>query len=164
MQPPRILDRPAFAIAGLKTYISGPDNSQFAQFWERCQSNGLFPRFQALTGMNPGPQTGGATLGVSRVEKDPARRDFDYMIAVEVPIATPVEELEVYNVPACRWAVFGCRGCLPDALVEAEIYAFSQWLPSSGYKHAHAPEMEVYPPAEDGDTTCEFWLPLEAIK
>jgi AraC family transcriptional regulator len=166
MKEPRIIHRPAFLIAGLKTMITGPDNSQFARFWDRCRSEGLLDRLQALTGSAPGPQTGGITLGVSRVEKDPARRDFEYMIAVEVPPAAPTGNLELYWVPANKWAVSSCWGQIPDSLVEAEIYAFSQWLPSSDYQHGFAPEMEVYPPAPEGsmgERYCEFWLPLEVL-
>ena len=46
--------------------------------------------------------------------------------------------------------------------MEAEIYAFTQWLPASGFSHALAPEMEVYlPTRENGDEGgCEFWLPI----
>ena len=52
---------------------------------------------------------------------------------------------------------------MPEAIVEAEIYAFTQWLPTSGFVHANAPEMEVYPPGSRGDSDdnyCEFWLPI----
>jgi AraC family transcriptional regulator len=162
----RIVDRPAFDIIGLKTWISGPDNAQFGRFWERCREEGLFGRFEGMGGMAPGAQTGGVTLGVSRVEADPANRSFHYMIAVERPegIEGAGEDgLEVYRVPACRWAVFECRGAVPDAIVAAEIYAFTQWLPASGYTHAAAPEMEVYFAGADGsspDCYCEFWLPV----
>jgi AraC family transcriptional regulator len=158
----RLIDRPAFTIAGRKTYISGPDNEQFGRFWARARAEGLFAVFDQLrqqTGCFPGPRTNGAVLGVSRVEKEPAKRDFDYMIAIEVPDDFQVVELNTYQVPAGRWAVFECRGKVPEAIVEAEIYAFTQWLPSSGYHHALAPEMEVYPASEE--EYCEFWLPVE---
>lgn len=155
----RIVDRPAFDVAGRKVWISGQDNAQFGRFWQACKENGLFDRFQTLTGFAPGAQTGGATLGVSRVEADPAKREFYFMIAVEVPPDTPdTGDLEQYTVPASRWAVFEAHGPVPDALVAVEIYAFTEWLPASGYVHAPAPEMEVYPPATE--SYCEFWLPI----
>ncbi|HHX63817.1 MAG TPA: GyrI-like domain-containing protein [Chloroflexi bacterium] len=163
----RIIERPAFDIIGRKTWISGPDNAQFGRFWERCREEGLFGLFESMGATEPGAQTGGVTLGVSRVEADPANRSFHYMIAVERPegaTGTLPEGLEVYRVPACRWAAFECRGSVPDAIVAAEIYAFTEWLPASGYGHAAAPEMEVYFPGIDGgspDCYCEFWLPLE---
>ena len=44
---------------------------------------------------------------------------------------------------------------------QSEIYAFTQWLPASGYAHANAPEMEVYLPGVSGaEYVCEFWLPV----
>jgi AraC family transcriptional regulator len=35
-----------------------------------------------------------------------------------------------------------------------------EWLPNSGYEHALAPEMEVYP--SQGEEYCEFWLPIRS--
>lgn len=158
----RILDRPAFHVAGRKTWISGPDNTQFGRFWQACKDDGLFERFQELTGFAAGPQTGASTLGLSRVEADPAKREFYFMVAVEVLEDADTGDLERYTVPASRWAVFECLGPIPEALVESEMYAFTEWLPASGYLHALAPEMEVYPPTAEGESYCEFWLPITA--
>jgi AraC family transcriptional regulator len=160
--PYRIVERPAFRIAGKQTYISGPDNAQFGAFWDLCREGKLFERFEQLSSLRAGPQTGGVMLGVSRVEQDPTKRDFFYMIAVELPetvdVADPrLEGLEIATVPAATWAVFDAHGPVPDAIVAAEMAAFGEWLPASGYVHALAPEMEVYLP---GDARCEFWLPV----
>ncbi len=161
----RILERPAFDVIGKKTWISGQDNSLFGSFWERCRAEGLFATFEQISGLRAGPQTGGVTMGISCVEQDPARREFYYWIAVEKPKGCTVTGLETYQVPASRWAVFECRGKVPDSIVRAEMYAFMEWLPSSEFVHANAPEMEVYPPGSDGhsdDNYCEFWLPVKS--
>jgi AraC family transcriptional regulator len=153
-----ILERPAFEITGKKTWISGQDNSIFGKFWEDCRAEGLFKTFETLTGFQPGAQTRGMTLGVSCVEADPTQRSFYYFIAVEKPAQGDTAGLECHQVPAATWAVFECHGKVPEALVESEIFAFAEWLPSSGYVHANAPEMEVYPSEEDD--YLEFWLPI----
>ncbi len=163
----RILSRPAFYILGKQTWIGGPDNEQFGHFWEQCKAEGLLESFNEIKAKHDqwaGPQTNGAVLGVSRVEKDPARRDFYYMIAIEAPEEEGISQLEEaglerYQVPAATWAVFECRGEAPDSIVESEMYAFMEWLPASGYGHALAPEMEVYLNKE-GENNCEFWLPI----
>lgn len=165
MTGPRIVERPAFDLLGKKTWIAGvEDNDAFGRFWEQARAEGLFALLERIGGLRPGPQTGGVTLGVSRVEKDPANRAFYYMIAIENPSRVTLEELESFRVPAAAWAVFPCLGPLPDAIVAAEIYAFTQWLPASGFVHALAPEMEVYPPnSGESDSPahiCEFWLPI----
>jgi AraC family transcriptional regulator len=159
----RIVRRPTFTVVGKKTWISGQDNSLFGQFWEQCAEEGLFEVFKQINGLQPGPQTRGVTLGVSCVEQDPAKREFYYLIATENPRDCTPAGLESYQVPASQWAVFECRGKVPDSIVQAEIYAFTEWLPASGYIHESAPEIEVYPPESDGssdDNYCEFWLPI----
>ena len=133
MVPVRIIERPAFEVVGKKTWISGQDNELFGVFWEQCRADGLFGIFEQISRFQPGAQTNGVTLGISQVEKDPADRAFYYMIAIEKPAGCPNTGLESYQVPADTWAVFECRGKVPDAIVEAEIFAFTQWLPASEF-------------------------------
>lgn len=158
----KIVEKPAFEVIGKKTWISGQDNELFGQFWAQCEQERLFERFEQLSGNAAGRQTGSSMLGISRVEADPTNRAFYYMIAIEAP-AAGVEDLERYCVPASRWAVFECVGKVPEAIVKSEMFAFMEWLPTSEYDHARAPEMEVYFPGNDGvsaDSYCEFWLPI----
>lgn len=158
----RLIERPAFEVIGRKSWIA--DQEDFGHAWEQAQAEGLMDALQRISGFRPGAQTGGATLGISRVEQDPSVRTFYYMIAVEKPRHCPPTDLEGYQVPAALWAAFECHGKVPGSIVEAEMYAFMEWLPGSGFVHAHAPEMEVYPPGGSGDSDdsyCEFWLPVE---
>ncbi len=158
----RVIEKPAFDVIGKKTWIAGQDNDLFGQFWAQCHKEGLFAVFERLSAGQPGIQTGSSLLGISCVENNPANRAFYYMIAIEKP-ENPTNELELHRVPASQWAVFECAGKVPEAIVKSEIYAFTEWLPSSEYEHAHAPEMEVYFPGNDGnseDSYCEFWLPV----
>jgi AraC family transcriptional regulator len=156
----RILERPAFEVIGKKVWIAGTEDSQaFGRFWEQCRAAGLLATFERLNGSQPGLQTNSITLGISRVEQDPAKREFFYMIAIEKPEDCPsLDIVEAYRVPATQWAVFECRGKLPEAIIEAEMFAFMEWLPASDFVHANAPEMEVYLPE---DNYCEFWLPIK---
>lgn len=83
------------------------------------------------------------------------------MIAIEKPEQDTDPVLESYLVPASTWAVFECRGKIPDSIVASEMYAFTQWLPGSEFVHAHAPEMEVYlEGSNDENYYSEFWLPI----
>jgi AraC family transcriptional regulator len=160
----RLVERPAFDVVGKKTWISGQDNDQFCRFWQQCREDGSIFRLRQLSDFKSGAQTGGVVLGISQVEADPSIRVFYFMVAVENPAGEAYPDLECYRVPAGRWAVFQTWGLIPDALVRAEIYAFSQWLPASGFKHAAAPELEVYPPCKPGENrevACEFWLPID---
>ncbi len=163
---PTIIDRPAFDVIGKQTWIGGPDNEAFGRFWQLCGADGTLERLHRISANQPGPQTGGMIIGVSRVEADPTRRDFFFLIGVELPPGNPAGDadgLERITVAASRWAVFDGSGVMPLSLVQAEMHAFMEWLPASPYAHAFAPEMEVYPPGEPahpGETLCQFWLPV----
>lgn len=155
----RIIERPAFDVLGKKGWIA--EQEDFDRVWELCRAENVLSIFESLTGWQRGPQTNGETLGISRVEADPTDRKFYYMVAVEVPAGVTHPDLEAYQVPASQWAVFECHGKIPEAIVEAEMFAFMEWLPTSGYVHAPAPEMEVYYPGESSpEYYCEFWLPI----
>ena len=140
----------AFDVCGKRTWISGQDNSLFGRFWNACHDDETVDMLKAAAK----PEiTKAPIIGVSCVEKDPGDRAFDFYIAAE---GAQVPGYESYTVLPYTWAIFRHRGKLPKSLVDAEMYAFTQWLPQSGYVHAHAPELEVYP--EDG--SVEFWLPI----
>ena len=161
MIPYRIIERPSFRVTGRKAWITGQDNNLFGQFWEESRAQGLLERLGEISHGRPGAQTSALTLGISRVENDPSCRAFYYMIAVETSDVDLAGDLESFEVPAGYWAVFTCRGKVPELIVEAEIFAFTRWLPGSPYQHALAPEMGVYLPGESSeDYTCEFWLPI----
>jgi len=55
---------------------------------------------------------------------------------------------------------------MPTANQEPQTHIVSGWLPVSGYKHADAPDIEVYP--EGGQSApsykCEVWLPVTKKK
>ena len=143
---PRIIDRPAFDVIGRQAWIGGPDNEAFGRFWQQCAADGTLNRLNRISAGGPGPQTGGVVIGVSRVEADPARREFFFLIGVEVPPGVPAEDasgLERITVAASRWAVFDGSGDMPHSLVQAEMYAFLEWLPASPYTHARAPAIRA---------------------
>ena len=120
----RIIERPAFDVLGKKGWIAEQDD--FGRVWETCKAEGVFAIFETLTGWQRGAHTNGETLGISRVEADPTNREFYYMVAVEVPPGVTHPELEHYRGPASQWAVFECHGKIPEAIVEAELFAFDE--------------------------------------
>ena len=94
------------------------------------------------------------------MEKDPNNRAFYFYIAAEAADEAAKDEWESFVAPACTWAIFSNKGELPMSLIRAEMVAFMEWPPASSYRHAHAPELEVYP--TDDSSLVEFWLPITA--
>ncbi|MBP3337877.1 MAG: GyrI-like domain-containing protein [Lachnospiraceae bacterium] len=151
----RIEEHKAFKVCGKKTWISGQDNSQFENFWKDAHESGMVQELKNAT--NPSVNvTKSDILGVSCVEQDPNNRAFDFYIASE---CEDLQGYDQYVVPASMWAIFRNKGSLPMSLVNAEMYAFMEWLPKSGYEHAMAPELEVYLAGERD--TVEFWMPVK---
>lgn len=160
----RRLSAPAFEVCGRGVFITGQDNAQFGRFWEECHANGLIDRLSAIYSKRASTITNSRAIGVSRVERDPSVRAFDFYIATECGGAQIDADLARFTIPACDWAIFRNEGELPLSLVESEIYAMTKWLPESGETHARAPELEVYPDARgDRGVITEFWLPLRLI-
>lgn len=159
----RVEKKPEFKVFGKKIWIGGTDeNEAFGQFWRMCKSEGLLDKFWKLYQAQKKSVTKSASIGISCVEKNPKCRAFYFYIATECEQSPEGLKLEEYIVPAVEWAIFENCGSMPMALVDAEMYAFQEWLPNSGYIHANAPELEVYPVDSDNKegTLVEFWLPL----
>ena len=152
----RIEKKPSFIVSGKKIWISGQDNSLFAKFWEDCNSDGTVERLKQLSEKADKNVTKSLIFGVSRVEKDPSNRAFDFYICSE---CENNDEFESFVIPECEWAIFRNTGDnVGAALIEAEMYCHMDWLNKSEYKHAFAPEIEVYP--YNDNSSVEYWLPI----
>ena len=69
-------------------------------------------------------------------------------------------------IPESTWAVFPCRGALPDALQSVNTRIWSEWLPGSKtWKMAGGYNLEVYTPMAERpeDTYTEIWIPVEKL-
>ena len=53
--------------------------------------------------------------------------------------------------------MFPCRGPMPQAMQDLQRRIISEWLPSSGYEYAEAPDIEVY---SADNCHNEVWLPI----
>lgn len=63
-----------------------------------------------------------------------------------------------FGSPPATWAVFECT---LDNIRDTYKYIFSEWLPSSGYKHDAVPHIEVYLPERPRQKMkCELWIPI----
>jgi AraC family transcriptional regulator len=58
--------------------------------------------------------------------------------------------------------MFECIGALPNAIQNLQRRIITEWLPSSGYEYANAPDIEVYYEGNQQaeDYKCEVWVPI----
>lgn len=152
----RIEHKEAFRIAGAKRhYCLDAEQSmeQVPLFWAEANQNGTMQQLCTL------PTT--APCGILGVCTCMEGKDFDYYIACATDAPVP-EGMEAYTVPACTWAIFECIGPMPDAIQNLQRRVIAEWLPTSGYEYADAPDIEVYTEGDmsAADYRCEVWLPI----
>ncbi len=152
----KIIIKEPFKIIGVKEHYNLSAEECFAQvplFWQKTVQSGIVPAILELMNQEPN-----GLLGVSTCMNG---KDFDYYIAVASNEATPDGMVE-YTVPGCTWAVFECIGPMPSAIQELQKRIITEWLPTSGYEYANAPDIEVYFEGDQqaADYRCEVWLPI----
>ena len=153
----KIVKKDAFRIVGVKRHYKMDIEDNFMEvplFWQETFQSGMIPKISKLNNQEPS-----AILGVSTCMNG---KDFDYYIAVASDKETP-ESLFEYTVPKCTWAVFESIGPMPNAIQDLQKRIVTEWLPTSGYEYADAPDIEVYLEGDNmaADYRCEVWLPIE---
>lgn len=151
----RIVEKEAFRVVGFQTKEPMTMEDCFEKvplFWK--QTSGDIPRLLPL--MDDTEPMG--VLGVSAYDGD---RFTGYFIAVATKREAP-KEMDEYQVPACTWAVFTCVGPVDPAVQALQKRVISEWLPSSGYEYAQAPDIEVYFLGDQSapNYRSEVWLPV----
>ena len=100
-----------------------------------------------------------AVLGINLDSPD---EDFDYALGAVYPGGEVAEGLSVEEIPAATWAVFPCKGEMPEAFEVLWKKIYTEFFPASEYQPADMC-LEVYPgdDIKSPDFTCEFWLSVE---
>lgn len=149
----RIEEKPQFTVVGLSRYFNAETSYQeIPKFW--CEAMAM-PEL---------PLCG--TFGIC-LDLDEDSKEFEYLIAdIYLPWQAIPENCVTKVIPASTWAVFPCRGPLPDTLQDVNTRMWSEWLPGCrNYRLAANLNIEFYTPMPEDpkDTYSEIWLPVEKI-
>lgn len=162
----RIEKKEAFQLICKKKQVTKPQGdtatADISAFWSDCQNDGTieqickYGRFDNLHGV----------LGVcfSGEMSDSA---FPYGIGAEYNGA-PMggDGLELVEIPAHTYAVFPCKGKMPESFKTTYQRIVTEFFPQSNYEYGNGVELEVYPSAEvdDPSYTCEIWIVIKEKK
>lgn len=153
----RITNKEAFTVlAASKTFDYENAKKEIPAFWQEHYASGAGKYVCGMFGINIDLQMG--------------NERFEYLIAdiynpsVEIP-----KEFEVRMIPAFTWAVFPCKGALPQALQDVNEKIFSEWLPAlHDYEFAAGYCVEMYDAPDkypngtaDENYYTEIWLPVK---
>ena len=153
----RIVERKEYEVIGKLIKVSCKDGDNFRrvpEFWRECYKNGTVEMLCAAS-------KGKELLGIC-MDMDYEKEQMSYMIAVENNGSIKDNSLTIRTIPAANWAVFTSVGPMPGAIQKVWERIFQEWLPATGYEHADAPELEVYPKGDNQaeDYRCEVWIPV----
>lgn len=157
----RIEKRDAFRVVCKRKLVKKPESVTAAEdisaFWDQCAADGSMQKIMRYMPQN---NTLGGLLGVCFSESLDGNT-FPYGIGFEYE-GQPVEEgLEVVEIPAHTYAVFTCRGKMPDAFAETYKRIVTEFFPQNEqYVCDCSVELEVYPSdnVDDEDYMCEVWI------
>lgn len=121
---------------------------------------------------NYASEKGAPVCGMFGINIDPqmGNEKFEYLIAdLYNPSAEIPKGCITRTIPAFTWAVFVCRGALPEALQDVNTKIFSEWLPSlkeyefaAGYCVEMYDAPDKYPKGvQDENYYTEIWIPVK---
>lgn len=148
----RIETKDAFRIVGISAPLHDGIEENFEivpRMWQNAAMDG---KIQMLAGMMDALPMG--VLGVSACNDE---EQWKYFIAVASTRESG--EFEEYTVPASMWAIFSGEGT-NQSVQELERRIITEWLPSSGYEYANAPDIEVYLNPDPQNAKYEVWIPV----
>ncbi|RHP34907.1 AraC family transcriptional regulator [Lachnotalea sp. AF33-28] len=149
----RVVEKEGFRIIGVSQPLHKELEQNFMtvpKMWQQAAADGTIGRLAAM--MNGQPM---GLLGVSACNDE---EEWRYYIAVASSMPAG-QGLEEYYVPASTWAVFPGSGT-NISLQELEQRVIREWLPTSGYEYADAPDIEVYLNADPANAQYEVWVPV----
>lgn len=154
----RIEHKPTFRLIGKSkrlSCINGEHARTIPEFWNECQKNGVY---STLVSLDTGEPKG--LFGVfGFFEETSGEMEYSIMVRSEQNIPAGFTEIVI---PEATWAVFDCRGSVPQAIQKGWNYLHEEWLEKYPFPHAPCPELEWYSDANayGEDYLSQIWIPI----
>lgn len=154
----KIVKKPAFTVIGSAKEIENDRGyEECPKFWadHYAKGNGKY-----ISGM----------YGIC-LDEEASKGYFKYMIADDyVPAKELPQEFERVVIPENTWAIFPCKGPMPESMQKVYTEIFSEWLPgNSDYEIARMYNIEYYTDIgdypkgnRDENYYCEIWMPVKS--
>lgn len=148
----RIERKDPIRILGRKIALSPSLEENFKitpAFWQECTMDGTIEKLAAMMDTDLYGMMGVSTCN----EQD----KWEYFIAAATTKQNST--FEEFIIPSSTWAVFYQEGPLIK-IQELEARIVTEWLPTSGYEYANAPEIELYFNPDPDNAKYEIWIPI----
>lgn len=156
----KIIEKKAFDIIE-KVEAQPIENSENAKsipdFWTRSHNDGTVKKLlETATDRT-------YIFGVCYGNLPENAKIFDYSIAAKCDKNTIIPEgFRKSTIPARTWAVFECKGAIPNAMQDMWHKIVSEFFPTSGYQPTYEMDIEAYTEGNMGspDYRSEIWVPV----
>lgn len=153
----KIVEKEAFTVMGAsRVFKYDSAKEEIPLFWEEHYRKG---KGKVVCGK----------YGICLDEKG-GKDGFEYLIADDYDLKAKIPQgFVLKTIPKHTWAVFACRGAMPQALQEVNGNIFSQWLPNcKDYEIAAGYNVEMYTDVsqykdgnQDKNYYSEIWIPIK---
>lgn len=153
----RLAQKDSFTVMGsYRKFPYANANTDIPAFWKEHYEKGKGKYVCGMFGVNMDVSMG--------------NDEFEYMIAdLYNPSADVPEGFVTRTIPAFTWAVFSCKGALPDSMQDVNKKIFSEWLPAlKEYEFAAGYCIEMYDAPDryekgtaDENYYAEIWIPVK---
>ena len=148
----RIENKEAFQILGVSMPLNKEVEKNFLEvpkMWQEMIQSGKVMELAKFMDSQP--------MGVLGVSVCNDVEQWKYFIAVAS--TKKDDKYEDYTVPAAIWAIFPGEGN-GLSIQDLEKRIVTEWLPTSGYEFANAPDVEVYINDDPSNMKYEVWIPV----
>ena len=118
----RLEEKPAFRLIGKSIRCSDGEQYKSTGVLERLSKNGTFSRLVTLDNM---AQVG--LFGIFQYVKPGSSKEIEYSIMAASDGELPEGFREIW-IPESVWAVFDCKGAVPQAIQNGWKYLEEEWV------------------------------------
>jgi AraC family transcriptional regulator len=165
----KIEKKPEFKMFGLEKVIITKNEQNFIdvpKFWKESHENGKLGKLIDDSGLKIDKDYEGlCALNALMCYEDTGENTFPYLIGAIVNENSNINNYKVVKIPEYKWAIFKTdyytKEDTSNVIQNVWKRIFSEWFPTSVYKHANLPELEMYYMLKDGREYCEIWIPID---
>ncbi|MDD4320840.1 MAG: AraC family transcriptional regulator [Acidaminococcaceae bacterium] len=148
-------------IAKTKSFSTKDDSNlqEIPKFWTRSKTDGTIA---TLCGYGVGSEFEGKVLGICY--GDGCDKEFTYSIATGYNGKKPVpKEFCINEMPARTWAIFKCKGAMPEAIQDLWRKIYTEFFPTSEYVPKNEIDFESYSAGDMNSVNyeSEIWVAVE---
>lgn len=162
----KIEEKPAFkVIEKVKSFstIGEVNMKEIPQYWKACHNDGTI---QTLCEFCEGTELDHLVLGICYDDNNDSKKEFLYSIGSGFNGKPVPDGFSVNEIKANTWAIFTCKGAMPDAIQKMWHQIYTEFFPTSDYISKNEVDFEVYPDGnmDSPDYECEIWIAVVNTK